>query len=82
MQYPPRMSKMIQLRHVPDAVHRQLKARAALAGLPLSDYLIREVRKIAERPTAAEMRERLRARTRYTGKKSPTEIIREERDSR
>ena len=42
------MSKMIQLRHVPEALHRQLKARAALSGLPLSDYLIREVRKIAE----------------------------------
>ena len=42
------MSKMIQLRHVPDALHRQLKARAALSGLPLSDYLIREVRKIAD----------------------------------
>jgi plasmid stability protein len=43
-----RMSKMIQLRNVPDALHRLLKARAALSGLPLSDYLIREVRKIAE----------------------------------
>lgn len=76
------MSKMIQLRHVPDAVHRQLKARAALAGMPLSDYLVREVRRIAEQPTAAEMRERLRTRARYTAKQSPTEIIRDERDSR
>lgn len=76
------MSKMIQLRHVPDALHRQLKARAALASLPLSDYLIREVRKIAEQPTATEMRERLRARTQYTGKRSPTDVVREERDSR
>ena len=42
------MAKMIQLRHVPDALHRQLKARAALSGMPLSDYLIREVRKIVE----------------------------------
>jgi plasmid stability protein len=47
------MPKMIQLRHVPDALHKQLKARAALSGLPLSDYLIREVRKIAEQPTNA-----------------------------
>jgi predicted nucleic acid-binding protein len=38
--------------------HRQLKARAALSGLPLSDYLIREVRKIAEYPSPEEMRER------------------------
>jgi hypothetical protein len=76
------MSKMIQLRNVPDALHRQLKARAALSGLPLSDYLIREVRKIAEQPTPEEMRERLRLRERYRGKMSPTEIVRAERDSR
>jgi hypothetical protein len=76
------MSKMIQLRHVPDALHRQLKARAALSGLPLSDYLIREVRKIAEQPTPEEMRERLRHRDSFRGKISPTDIVRAERDSR
>lgn len=76
------MSKMIQLRHVPDALHRQLKARAALSGLPLSDYLIREVRKIAEQPTPDEMRERLRRRDPYPGKSAPTELVRAERDSR
>lgn len=75
------MSKMIQLRHVPDDLHRQLKARAAMSGLPLSDYLIREVRKIAEQPTPEEMRERLRRRAQYRGKISPTEIVRAERDS-
>ncbi len=76
------MSKMIQLRHVPDALHRQLKARAALAGLPLSDYLIREVQKIAERPTPEEMVERLRRRDRYQGRTSPTKVVRAERDGR
>ncbi len=76
------MPKMIQLRHVPDALHRQLKARAALAGLSLSDYLMREVRKIAEQPTPEEMRERLRQRTAYHGRKSPTDVLRAERDNR
>jgi hypothetical protein len=76
------MSKMIQLRHVPDALHRQLKARAALSGLPLSDYLIREVRKIAEQPTPEEMRERLRQRESYRGKSTPTDLLRAERDKR
>jgi antitoxin FitA len=76
------MSKMVQLRHVPDALHRQLKARAALSGLPLSDYLIREVRKIALQPTPEEMRQRLRQRESYTGKMSPTEAVRAERDQR
>lgn len=76
------MSKMIQLRHVPDSLHRQLKARAALSGMPLSDYLIREVRKIVEYPTPDEMRERLSVREPYRGKTSPTDLIREERDRR
>lgn len=76
------MSKMIQLRHVPDDLHRRLKARAALSGLPLSDYLIREVRKLAELPTAGEMAERLQQRAPYKGKISPTDNIRSERDNR
>jgi hypothetical protein len=73
---------MVQMRNVPDALHRLLEARTALPGLPLSDYLIREVRKIAERRTPEEMRERLRLREPYRGKISPTEIVRAERDSR
>ena len=76
------MSKMIQLRNVPDLLHRQLKARAALAGMPLSDYLIREVRKIAAYPSAEEMRERLSRREPYRGKTSPSELVRAERDAR
>ena len=75
------MAKMIQLRHVPDTLHRQLKARAAMAGLSLSDFVVREVRKIAEQPTAEEMAERLRQREPYRGRLSPTRALREERDS-
>jgi antitoxin FitA len=56
------MSKIIQLRNVPDALHRTLKARAARAGMSLSDYLLAEIREIAERPTLAELRERLHQR--------------------
>jgi antitoxin FitA len=76
------MSKMVQLRNVPDALHRQLKARAALAGMALSDFLIREVRKITEYPTPEEMQERLAQRDPYSGKISPTDLVRAERDSR
>lgn len=50
------MSRMIQLRHVPDSLHRRLEARAAQEGMSLSDYLVREVRKVAERPTPEEIR--------------------------
>jgi plasmid stability protein len=76
------MSKMIQLRGVPDALHRQLKARAALEGLSLSEYLTREARKIAQRPSLEEMRERLAARPVTILKRSPTSVVREERDRR
>ena len=76
------MSKMIQLRHVPDALHRTLKARAALAGIPLSEYLIREVRKFAERPTVEEMRARLAAREAAGSRVDPTAALRAERDAR
>lgn len=81
-EYTDHMAKMIQLRNVPDALHRQLKARAAMAGLSLSDFLIREARKIAEQPTPEEMAERLRQREPYRGKMSPTQVLREERDAR
>ena len=77
-----KMTKMIQLRNVPEPLHRQLKARAALAGLPLSDYLVREVRKLAEHPTPEEMRERLKGRSAYRGKLSPTALLRSEREGR
>lgn len=73
---------MIQLRNVSETLHRQLKSRAALAGLPLSDYLIREVRKIAEQPTPDDVRRRLQEREAYSGKTSPTQVLRAERDSR
>ena len=53
-----------------------------MSGLPLSDYLIRAVRKSAELPSATEMAERLQQRTPYRGKMGPTQIIRAERDSR
>jgi plasmid stability protein len=76
------MSKMIQLRHVPDALHRRLKARAALEGLSLSDFLIREARKIAERPTMEEIRIRLAGQASVRPRISPTQVLREERDQR
>jgi antitoxin FitA len=63
-------------------MYTQLKARAAMAGMALSDFLIREVRKIAEYPTPEEMTERLSQRESYRGKISPADALRAERDSR
>ena len=67
---------MIQLRHVPDDLHRKLKARAALAGMSLSDYLLREIRDIAERPTIAELRARLTRRAAVRPTLSPNAPVR------
>ena len=53
------MSKMIQIRNVPDDLHRRLKARAAMEGMSLSDYLLSEVRSLAEQPTLREWFDRL-----------------------
>jgi len=76
------MSKMIQLRNVPDVLHRGLKARAAMAGMSLSDYLLAEIKEIAERPTLEELRERLHERKPVLAKIDSVRLIREERDAR
>jgi len=74
------MGTMIQIRNVPEDLHRQLKSRAALAGMSLSDYLLDEIRQVAERPTIDELRARLRDRTETTPSLSPAEAVRAERD--
>jgi antitoxin FitA len=76
------MARMIQLRNVPDSLHRTLKAQAALAGMSLSDYLLAEVRRLAERPTIAELRERMQRRSAVTGAGSAADAVRRERDAR
>jgi plasmid stability protein len=49
------MSKMIQIRNVPDDIHRALVQRAEREGMSLSGFLLREVAKVAERPSLAEI---------------------------
>lgn len=73
---------MVQVRNVPQELHRQLKARAAIEGLSISDYVLREIRKSLERPTREEVLSRLRSRPQRTLRPSAAEIIRSERDSR
>ena len=48
------MSSMIQIRNVPEDLHRDLKVRAARTGMTLSDYLLAELRALAVRPTMRE----------------------------
>ncbi len=71
---------MVQIRNVPETLHRQLKSRAALAGMSLSDYLLSEIRQVAERPTIDELRKRLRSRSETTPSVPPAEAVRVERD--
>jgi plasmid stability protein len=73
---------MIQLRNVPDALHRTLKARAATAGMSLSDYLLVEIKEITERPTLAEIRERLHKRKPVAAEIDTALLVRTERDGR
>jgi len=75
------MSKMVQIRNVPDTLHRKLKARALDSGQTLSDYLLAELERLAARPTREEMLVRLHSRKRVSLKTPAAEIIRHERDS-
>ena len=75
------MSKMVQIRNVPDALHRKLKVRAAGAGQTLSDYLLVELERLAARPTRDDMPTRLHRRKRVTLKTPAAVVIREERES-
>lgn len=75
------MTKMIQIRNVPDELHRTLKARAATAGMTLSDFLLSEIGKVAEKPTLAELMERVRGREGVKPDEHPARTIRRMRDS-
>ena len=76
------MSKMVQIRNVPDQLHRKLKARAALAGVSLSDYLLSEIERSAQRPTLEEIREHLHRRRPVVPQESPVDAVRAEREGR
>jgi len=76
------MPKMVQIRNVPDDLHRKLKARAATEGMSLSDYLLSEMRTLAAQPTWREYLERLHERGRVQVRRSPASLVRNERDSK
>lgn len=76
------MAKMIQVRNVPDNLHRKLKARAAMMGMTLSDYLLAELRRFAERPTVEELQDRLRSRPSVQPDEPIADALRAEREGR
>ena len=76
------MPTMIQVRNVPDDLHRTLKARAALAGMSLSDFILVELRRLAERPTRADLQRRLAQRSSVVPREEVAEAVAAERLSR
>lgn len=77
--YTNRMS-MLQVRNVPPDLHHTLKARAALSGMSLSEFVLKELERIAERPTVSEFRKRLSERPPVEPATCPAEILADERD--
>ncbi|MEE9280833.1 MAG: hypothetical protein V3V67_11720 [Myxococcota bacterium] len=73
---------MVQIRNVPNDLHRELKARAALAGMSLSEYLLMELRRSLERPTREELLRRLSQRAPTRPRPAPADAVRAERNRR
>lgn len=76
------MPTMIQIRNVPDEMHREIKSRAALAGMSMSEYLLREIRKSLARPPREVLLARLAALPKVEALPFPTELVRESGDNR
>ena len=74
------MTKMIQIRNVPDDLHRRLKARAAQRGMTLSDYLMEMAEREVETLSIEELSERIRRRGPVMKGVFAAEVVRELRD--
>ncbi|MCY3559555.1 MAG: hypothetical protein OXH20_00020 [bacterium] len=72
----------LQIRNVPDELHRQLKARAALEGQSLSEYALSELRRAMRRPTTRELAELVASFDRVCVTESAADAVRAERDAR
>lgn len=75
------MSRMVQVRNVPDSVHRALKSKAALAGKSLSDWVLDELERLATLPSEEELLERLHAAEPFAMKQSSAKLLRKDRDA-
>ncbi len=76
------MSKMLQIRNVPEETHRLLKSRAALEGVSMSHFVLREIERIVRRPSRREVLDAIRSQPPVTLHETPAEVVREARDSR
>jgi plasmid stability protein len=73
---------MVQIRNVPIDFHRRLKARAALEGMSMSDYILREMKKSLDRPSRQDVLDRIRARKTPKLPVDVAKVLREGRDER
>jgi plasmid stability protein len=73
---------MVQIRNVPEETHRRLKARAALDGMSISEFLLREIERSLERPTREELLARLRSRKSVEPKEPIAAAVAAERQGR
>jgi len=76
------MSKMIQIRHVPDDIHIILKMRALEQAMSLSDFVLRELKKIAEKPTLNQILQRIEQREEHHLSEDRLTAIQAERHTR
>lgn len=73
---------MLQVRNVPRELHLTLKARAALAGMSLSEFVLKELERVAERPSPQELQRRLDERRPVKPAVPPDGILADERERR
>ena len=76
------MSRMLRIRNVPNDLHARLKARAAFAGMSMSDYVLREIRQALNRPTREEVFARIAELPPIHLDPPPADILREDRNRR
>jgi hypothetical protein len=76
------MSKMIQVRNVPDRLHRELVRRAQERGQTLTDFITELLRREVARPPAEEVFDRIERRRPVILSETPAEMIRREREER
>ena len=76
------MTTMLQIRNVPDSLHRRLKARAAMEGVSMSLYVLREIERALARPSRQELLQAIREQPEAVLDRSPADVLREERGRR
>ena len=76
------MQSKIQIRNVPEPLRRRLKARAAMEGVSMSRYILRELERALERPSRHELLDRIASQPEVVLEPSPADILRAEQSSR